>query len=334
MACVARNESAYYRVHVAPRFRLTVLTALVGALMFPTILPVAAAPISPIGSSIPAVFAREYSGDDLKVGKAFSSSAKYTRHRVTYESGGLTISGIMIKPRGPGPFPVVVLAHGYIDPATYWSGQGFRREQDWLGNKGYVALHVDYRNHARSDNDPKNDVSLRLGYAEDVIGAALAVKGSQFSYINKNKVALLGRSMGGGVAFQALVLQPGVFDAAITYASTSTLAEDNFNKWQRNNYPIGDQILKEYGTPKENPMSWQNMSSRNYFSRITEPVLMIHGTKDESCDISWARATNAALEKNGVDVTYIEYPGAPHYMSGEWSDSIRQVELFLKKNLR
>jgi dipeptidyl aminopeptidase/acylaminoacyl peptidase len=240
----------------------------------------------------------------------------------------------MIKPRGKGPFPVVVLAHGYIDPATYWSGQGFRREQDWLGNNGYVALHVDYRNHARSDNDPKNDVSMRLGYAEDVIGAALAVKSSHYSYIDKNKVALLGRSMGGGVAFQALVLQPGVFDAAITYASTSTLAEDNFNKWQRNDYPIGDQILKEYGTPKENPIAWQNMSSRNYFSRITEPVLMIHGTKDESCDISWARATNAALEKNGVDVTYVEYPGAPHYMFGEWNDSIRQVERFLKKNLR
>jgi dipeptidyl aminopeptidase/acylaminoacyl peptidase len=197
-----------------------------------------------------------------------------------------------------------------------------------------VALHVDYRNHARSDNDPKNDVSMRLGYAEDVIGAALAVKASQFSYIDENKVALLGRSMGGGVAFQALVLQPGIFDAAITYASTSTLAADNFNKWQRNDYPIGDQILDEYGAPKDNPIAWQNMSSRYYFSRITEPVLMIHGTKDESCDISWARATNNALEKSGVDVTYVEYPGAPHYMFGEWNDSIRQVDRFLKRNLR
>jgi len=314
--------------------RSLIVAVLIGAFVLAGITPASAAPVYPIGSSIPTAIERDYSGSDLKVAKAFSSNAKYTKHRISYEAGGFTISGIMIKPRGKGPFPVVVLAHGYIDPATYWSGQGFRREQDWLGSNGYLALHVDYRNHARSDKDPKNDVSMRLGYAEDVIGAALAVKGSQFSYIDKNKVALLGRSMGGGVAFQALVVQPGVFDAAITYASTSTLAADNFNKWQRNDYPIGDQILKEYGTPKENPAVWQDMSSRYFFSRISEPVLMIHGTEDESCDISWARATNNALKRSGVDVTYIEYPGAPHYMFGEWNDSIKHVDRFLKKNLR
>lgn len=291
------------------------------------------APATSTPSSIPAAIQRQYTGTDLKVGKAFSSTSPYTRHRITYESGGLTISGIMVKPRGEGPFPVVVLAHGYIDPKEYWSGQGFRREQDWLGKNGYVALHVDYRNHAGSDKDPKNDVSMRLGYAEDVIGAALAVKSSNYKYLDKNRVALLGRSMGGGVAFQALVVKPGVFDAAIVYASTSTLAADNFNKWQRNDYPIGKQILKTYGTPKENPQVWRDMSSRYFFSRITEPILMIHGTKDESCDISWARATNAELERLGKDVTYVEYPGAPHYMYGEWNDSIKRVGKFLKENL-
>ena len=47
-----------------------------------------------------------------------------------------------------GRHPAVVLAHGYIDPAVYVSGQGMRREQDWLARAGYVVLHVDYRNHA------------------------------------------------------------------------------------------------------------------------------------------------------------------------------------------
>lgn len=283
--------------------------------------------------SIPDAMQREFTGTDLTVGKVIGSALNYTRHKISYESGGLTITGIMIKPRGKGPFPVVVLAHGYIDPKDYWSGQGFRREQDWLGNNDYVALHVDYRNHAGSDKDPNSDVSMRLGYAEDVIGAALAVKDSKIPYLDKNKVALLGRSMGGGVAFQALVLKPGVFDSAITYASTSTRAADNFNKWQRNDYPIGNQILKAYGTPKDNPSVWRDMSSRYFFSRITEPVLMIHGTKDESCDINWARATHKALQRNGKDATLIEYPGAKHYMYGEWNDSIKKVSQFLKRTL-
>lgn len=75
------------------------------------------------------------------------------------------------------------------------------------------------------------------------------------------------------------------------------------------------------------------MSSRNYFSRITEPVLMIHGTADESCDISWARATKDALVKAGKEVQLIEYRGAGHYMYGPWNDSIRKVNAFLKKQL-
>ncbi|MCH9677173.1 MAG: peptidase S9, partial [Actinomycetia bacterium] len=65
-------------------------------------------PVSPMPSSIPEVIEREYTGSDLRVAKAFSSSSKYTKHRISYDTGGLKISGIMIKPRGNGPFPVVV----------------------------------------------------------------------------------------------------------------------------------------------------------------------------------------------------------------------------------
>ncbi len=101
--------------------RALILSALAGALVLAGITPATAAPVKPIGSLITVALEREYSGSDLNVGKAFSSSAKYTKLRVSYESGGLTISGIMIKPRGKGPLPVVVLAHGYINPATYWS---------------------------------------------------------------------------------------------------------------------------------------------------------------------------------------------------------------------
>lgn len=36
----------------------------------------------------------------------------YTRHEVTYDSGGVTVSGILLVPHGRGPFPGVVLNHG------------------------------------------------------------------------------------------------------------------------------------------------------------------------------------------------------------------------------
>ena len=313
---------------ISPATTLAVLLAAVMALVFAP--PSAAAESDP---SIPAAIAETYDGRDLRIRKDIGSTSAYTRHAITYESGDLTISGIMNKPRGKGPFPVVVLAHGYIDPAVYVTGQGFRREQDWLARNGYVALHVDYRNHAGSDDDPGSDVTLRLGYAADVINAGLAVRGSTLPFIDSERVALLGRSMGGGVAFQAMVIRPGVYDAVITYASTSTDIVDNFNRWQRFDGNLGRRIIARYGSPESNPAFWRTMSSRNYLARATEPVLMLHGTNDESCDIEWARATERALKQAGKDVTLIEYRGAGHYLYGPWTDSIRQVKRFLAKHV-
>ena len=290
---------------------------------------VQAAPVNP---TIPAAIAQEYDGRDLRIVKDLGGNSAYTRHAITYKSGDLTITGIMNKPRGKGPFPVVVLAHGYIDPKVYVTGQGFRREQDWLARNGYIALHVDYRNHAGSDKDPDNDLSMRMGYAEDVINAGLAVRNSTLPFIDNDRLALLGRSMGGGVAFQTLVIKPGVYDAAITYAATSSNTADNFNKWQRDS-ARGKKIIAKYGSPEAEPAFWRTMSSRNYFSRVTEPILMIHGTKDEECAISWARATDTALTQAGKDATLIEYKGAGHYFYGPWNDSIKQVDRFLTKHL-
>lgn len=284
-------------------------------------------------SSIPVAMTKEYDGRNLKVGRKLSENSAYTRYKATYKSGDLKICGILIEPKGKGPFPMVVLAHGYIDPKVYVTGQGFRREQDWLPRNDYGVLHVDYRNHACSDKDPRNDVNMRLGYAEDVINAGLAIRNSDIPWIDNERVAVLGRSMGGGVTYQALTIAPGVFDAAITYASTSTNAADNFNKWQRNNYDISDRILDTYGEPKDNPDQWKRMSSRNYFFRITEPVLAFHGTKDDSCDIKWARATKKALDEAGVDNQLVEYKGAGHYFYGPWTDSIKRVGKFLDEHL-
>ena len=97
------------------------------------------------------------------------------------------------------------------------------REHDYLARHGYVVLHTDYRGHASSDNDPNVDYELRLPYAVDTINAVKAVKSSKLPYLDKNRVGWLGRSMGGGVTLTALVAQPGLVDAAVIYASVSSL---------------------------------------------------------------------------------------------------------------
>lgn len=275
-------------------------------------------------------------GTDLRLGRVLDRTSAYTRYAITYRAGALTITGVMNVPKGVGPFPVVVLLHGHIDEDVYVTGQGFRREQDSLARNGYVALHVDYRNHAGSSKDARNDVDLRLGYAEDAIAAVEAVKASRLPFLDGERIGLIGRSMGGGVAFNALVARPGLVDAAITWASVSTDAVDNYERWIRfadGRRQLAAAIEAEHGSPEKNPAFWKGVSSRSYFDRITTPVLMHQGVVDDTCPVAWARATAAELREAGVDLTYYEYAGENHYMYDAWSLSMRRTLAFLKAHL-
>lgn len=278
--------------------------------------------------SLPALMAASFDGRELEVGRVLDENSAYTRYSITYLSGDLTISGIMNVPRGNGPFPVLVLAHGYIDPAIYTTGRGLAREQDYLARQGYIVLHTDYRNHAGSDDDPDNDLRLRLGYVEDVINAVLAVRDSDLPYLDGDRVGLLGRSMGGGISYDVLVTAPGLVDAAVVYAPVSSNATDNFNRWIRTQ-PVGDEIIDAYGAPEDEPEFWRQRSARTYFDRITEPVLIHHGTADESCPLEWSHETLAALVDAGVDADLLVYEGEPHAFEAAWGNSIeRTVEFF------
>ena len=257
-------------------------------------------------------------GDRLRIGAIRTQTTEYTSYDVRYRSTSTmrtgkesyTITGVLNVPRGPGPFPAVVLAHGYIDPAVYVRGQGMERERDYLATQDYIALHVDYRNHAGSDDDPLYQVRMRLGYSADVINAVRALRASKDVPVDDDRVFMFGRSMGGGVVLKALVAEPGLVKAAVTYSSVSSMERDNYNQFIRpdpEDSALRDRLARRYGTPEENPRFWRQNSSRPYFSRISEPVLLIHGRRDTTCPPRWASATQRALRQAGVDSTLTWY---------------------------
>lgn len=291
-------------------------------------------PVHPV--SLPALMERDLHGGDLEIGDVLDEAGAYTRYSVTYRSGELTVSGIMNVPDGTGPFPVLVLAHGYIDPAIYTTGRGLAREQDYLARQGYAVLHTDYRNHAQSDDDPENEARLRLGYTEDVINAVLAVRESYLPYLDGDRVGLLGRSMGGGVTLNTLAVRPGLVDAAVIYASVSSDAVDNFERWTRSDpdaSELTEEIIDAYGAPEDAPEFWRNVSPVNFFDRITEPILIHHGTADDTCPIEWAYATRDALDEAGKDVTLEVYEGEQHAFDPQWQDSIELTAAFFDEHL-
>ncbi len=287
--------------------------------------------------SLPALSEKTYDGRDLTVGQVLDRNEAYTRHFITYKSGALTISGIMNVPSGTPPaggFPVLVLNHGYIDPAIYTNGRGLKREQDYLARRGYAVLHPDYRNHAQSDKDPEADIRFRLGYVEDVINLVYAVRQSGLPYLDGTRVGMLGHSMGGGVTTNILVTQPDLVRAAVLFAPVSADQADNFQRWTRSRPETADRITTFYGTPDDNAPFWRNISAIHFLDRVRAPVLLHHGTADDSVPVEWSDRLAEALRNAGKEVTYHVYPGQPHEFTIAWLTVMERTTAFFDRHVK
>ncbi|MEZ0578694.1 alpha/beta hydrolase family protein [Nocardioides sp. MH1] len=286
--------------------------------------------------SLPSLFDKEYDGGRLRLGKEVEHTATQRQYDITYRGDGLTISGRIAVPEGPGPFPAVVLAHGFIDPGDYTTGQGMTREREWFADHGYVALHVDYRGYGSSDGRGIPGADLGIGYATDVINAVLALRAWD-GPVDDDRVALVGRSLGGGVVLDALVADPGLTDAAVVWAPVSSDLGDlyrHFLAGDPGRADLRDGIDLLYGSPRDNPDFWRGISPRTYFDRVTEPVLINHGTADETCPLRWSRETARLLHEAGDRATLAVYPGEGHSFGARFDSSMERSERFLADQLR
>lgn len=140
-----------------------------------------------LGVTIEGLRAREYTGGQIRITNTITVTDAYTRTYITYPSDGLTISGLMHVPFGEGPFPVVIMNHGYIPPSQYVTGSDTYRPADILARNGYITISPDFRGYARSDSGLN---LFRSGYMIDALNAAAAVK--TLPYADASRIGMWG----------------------------------------------------------------------------------------------------------------------------------------------
>jgi dipeptidyl aminopeptidase/acylaminoacyl peptidase len=289
-----------------------------------------ASALTPAEVSLDALANQKFNGSELKLIKKVAGANKYSKYQISYLSEKLTISGVLYIPNGKGPFPGLVLGHGYIDPKIYKNGQGMKREQNYFAANGFIVLHTDYRNHAFGSKDKLSNIKFRMDYSIDVANAAMALKNSDLKSLDKSKISYVGRSMGGGIGFNLAVSTKDIFSSYVLYAPTSANYPQNFNKWGRDN-PARLKPIKEFvGLPEDNPEFWKGVSPENYWDRATAPIMIHHGVEDKSCSISWARSAVKGLKSAQKEVVFFEYPGEGHNIYGGWNKSMSRTVNFLK----
>ncbi len=100
------------------------------------------------------------------------------------------------------------------------------------------------------------------------------------------------------------------------------------------NFDIAEEIDKRFGLPDKNPEFWKGVSAINYFDKATEPLLILHGTADDTCDIAWSEAAAKALQDAGKQVEFIQYEGEGHAFSPRWEDSMKETIRFFETHLK
>lgn len=302
----------------------------------PTSIPTATFTPTPhpeiLGATIDGLRARTYPGGQIKVTGIYSVTDAYTRTLITYPSDGLKISGMMNIPFGTGPFPVVIMNHGYIAPSQYVTGSDTWRAADILARNGYLTLAPDFRGYARSDQGLN---LYRAGFMVDALNAVGSVK--SLPYADARNIGIWGHSMGGGVTTRAMVVSNQI-KAAVLYGPVSA----DFNE-PRYFYAFGGEGIDQVSPDLfDSVYFWTNdkqlihdLSPINYLRNVTAAVSIHQGTADTTTPKEWAEAIRDGLFAAGKNVEFFEYPGQGHAFSGaSWDLFNQRVVNFFDRNLK
>lgn len=255
---------------------------------------------------IDALRSRPYGTGPIEILQTLEETPNFTRQLIAYPSDDLRITGMMNLPKGEGPFPVVILNHGYFDPAGYTTGRGTQPAADYLANRGYLTIAPDYRYYAGSGEGANY---FRNGYAIDVLNLVGAVK--HFPLARPDAIGMWGHSMGGGITQVVMVVCPDV-KAFVLYGSMSGDMTQNYYRiahFRGQTHP-GDDFSPV--TPEQDPELFARTSPVNYLDAVRVPVLIHHGELDDTVPPDWSVDLAARLTALGRDVTLHIYSGAGH----------------------
>ena len=223
---------------------------------------------------------------------------------------GLEVHGYLTFPPGTDRhyLPAVLMVHGGPWARDVW---GLNAQAQWLANRGYLCVQVNYRGSTGYGKDFVNAGDRQWGAAmhDDLVDAVEWVVDQGFA--DRDRIAIYGGSYGGYAALVGAAFTPDVFRCAIDVVGPSnlkTLIETIPPYWA----PMVAQFHTRVGNPEtEADFLWE----RSPLSRVGDiriPVLVAQGANDPRVKQSEAEQIVAALSERGIDHEYMLFPDEGH----------------------
>jgi len=247
---------------------------------------------------------------------------------------GLRIQGYLTLPstdaRGA---PMVLVIHGGPYLRDEW---GFNATHQWLANRGYAVLSVNYRGStgfgkafvAAADREwggkMHDDLIDAVGWA---IGRGIA---------DPKRIGFYGASYGGFAALTAATRTPEVFACIVDIygiANLQTFLAAVPPYWR----PYLSLLKNRIGDPdtEEGRAFLRERSPLTHIGRAFRPILIAQGLEDVRVTRAESEQMVAVLRQRNVPVTYITFPGEGHgFLRPQNQIAFRAVtEAFLGRHL-
>jgi dipeptidyl-peptidase 4 len=197
-------------------------------------------------------------------------------------------------------YPVIIHVYG---------GPGVQRVRDeWapltlqlLAQRGYVVFELDNRgsgNRSKSFEDP---IYRRLGRVEveDQLCGVAYLK--QQSWVDSDRIGILGHSYGGYMSLMCLCLAPNVFRAGVAVAPVTdwTLYDTHYTE-------------RYLGTPADNLEGYADSAVMAHVQHMRGALLVMHGMADDNVLFTHSTKLFKALQDRHFRFEMMTYPGAKH----------------------
>jgi len=259
---------------------------------------------------------------------------------ITYTArDGLAIRGYLTLPVGVEArgLPMVLLVHGGPWARDRWGdGAASRALQQFLANRGYAVLQVNYRGstgYGRAHMEKARGEFAGRMHDDLVDGVRWAV---ERDVADPGRVAIYGASYGGYSALVGATFTPEVFACAVDVVGVTDIARllEAAPPWWALSLPWWHRYVGNPAVPEDRA----RMDAKSPLYRAAhaqKPILIMHGVNDPRVKLEQSEWMVAALRKAGKAVDYVTFTGDGHG-NQKWSNNLtmyRKTEDFLAQCL-
>jgi dipeptidyl aminopeptidase/acylaminoacyl peptidase len=226
---------------------------------------------------------------------------------------GLKLVCYLSRPRDAQPteqLPMVLLVHGGPWARDVW---GLNADHQWLANRGYMVLSVNFRGSTGFGKAFVNAANLEWAgkMHDDLIDAVDWAIAQEIT--DPGRVAIMGTSYGGYSALVGLSFTPEKFACAVDLVGISNLVTflntipEYWMTWKS----LWKVRMGDY-TTAAGLRFLEERSPLNRADRIVRPLLIGQGANDVRVKASESEQIVAAMQQHGIPVTYVYYRDEGH----------------------